>query len=67
VHEVGILKSLCYDARSEKHHSTVFSFKVMDVKMQAAKYLEMSVNSPRLRGVTLQKLILPCGININEG
>jgi hypothetical protein len=38
----------------------------MDVKMEAAGYLEMSVNSPGLRGVTLQRLILPCDININE-
>jgi hypothetical protein len=34
--------------------------------MEAAGYPEMSVNSPRLRGVTLQKLVFPCDININE-
>ena len=33
---------------------TVLSFKVMDVKKEAAGYLEKSVNSPRLRVVTLQ-------------
>ena len=33
---------------------TVFSFKVMDVKMEAVGYLQMSVNSPRLCVVTLQ-------------
>jgi hypothetical protein len=34
--------------------------------MEAAGYLEMSVNSSRLRGVTLQKPTLPCDINLKE-